>query len=59
MRHHAPLLDYDRYYCEILRRMSPLDKVAAAAFKVQAKLIDGTRERRLFVGKLNEGGAKP
>lgn len=56
VRYHAPLLDYDRYYKEILARMSAWEKVQAAIFTAQAKLVDDTNQRRLFVGKVNQGG---
>ena len=56
VRYHAPLLDYDRYYAEIFRRMSTWEKAKAVAFTAQAKLVDPTNQRRLFVGKVNDGG---
>lgn len=56
VRYHAPLLDYDRYYAEIFRRMGKWEKVKAVAFSAQAKLVDPTNQRRLFVGKVNDGG---
>ena len=58
VRYHTPLLDYDRYYGVILDRMSPLEKVKAAIYTAQAKLVDDTNQRRLFVGKVNEGGLR-
>lgn len=56
VRYHAPLLDYDRYYAEILTRMSAWEKVQAAIFTAQAKLVNDANQRRLFVGKVNQGG---
>lgn len=56
VRYHSPLLDYDRYYREIAERMSTFEKFQAAVYTVQAKLVDDTNQRRLFIGKVNEGG---
>ena len=56
VRHHIALLDYDRYYGELFRRMSTWDKAKAVVYTTQAALVDDTNQRRLFVSKLNEGG---
>ena len=56
VRYHTPLLDYDRYYRSIYDRMQGTERLLAKVYTVQAKLYDDTNQRKLFVGKVNDGG---
>lgn len=47
VRYHTPLLDYDRYYGEILERMSPFEKVKAAVFTARPNVIHLVSSRLL------------
>ena len=56
VRYHTPLLDYDRYYRSIYDRMQGTERLLAKVYTMQAKLYDDTNQRKLFVGKVNDGG---